>query len=1079
MSSENCRTSTYRLFKAFLLLTVAICMRSYAQTATTTTLTVLAGGNKVSAVSSGTAITLTAMVTASGSSVRQGQVNFCNAGAARCTDINILGTIALNDGTAKLTLRPAPGTYSYKAEFVGTPGAVTSYTASTSIPTALTVTGAYQSTTTIAATGLPGSYTLAASVYGFNKNISAPAPTGAISFIDTTTGNSTLATSALSASSSGPYWITPSVVTAGGETNSIISGDFNNDGNPDFAIGMDYATPPIAVYLGDGHGGFQAEANNSISASGDPVLVTDFNGDGNPDILMSSAPLGPSALTVLLGKGDGTFTTAPDSPIYTNYGAYPIVCTDFNGDGIPDLAVAGGYYLVVLLGKGDGTFTQMPISSSTIAQAELFSGMVTADFNKDGKPDIAITDNTFQQTITLYLGNGDGTFTQGTTINVSDESGGSDVNLTVADFNRDGNLDLATSIYGNPGALAIYLGNGDGTFAPASGSPFSTIEWSNTVKVGDFNGDSIPDIYVTGGTNTQDLAIYLGNGDGSFTLVPAANTPQIPCCFNTTLTDLNNDGVTDIIASSFYDGQAEIYLTSPTLSTATVNNISVSGQSPQQVLASYPGDSTYNASESGTTPLEVQTAAPIFMPASGAIGQTQSITISTTTPGATIYYQTSGAYDIPQWIPYTGPLQFPVQGSIAIQAYAAAPNYGQSQTTTANYTVVPQTTPTLTVTPGSSKITTAQALSLAVVVSSSSGNPIPTGSVILTGGGYTSAAATLSGGSATINIPAGSLTVGNNSLTVSYSPDSASSSIYNSTSKSVSVAVTAPPGFTLSASPASESVAQNASETSAITVTDTGGFSGVVALTVSGLPEGVTASFAAGTAAGTQTLTLTAAGTAHLGGPTTVTITGISGTLSVSTTILLTVTAEPAFGPSGASGSNTAITVAPGVTSGNTSTISLLGINGYSGTVNLSCSISPTAAHDPATCSLSPESVTLSGTTVQTSTLTVTTTAFSAKNQMKKLPWTPASGTILALVLLIGIPRKRRNWLMMLGLALLFASVSAIGCGGGGSKGSSGPAGNNGTSAGVYIVTVTGTGTSSGSLSPITATVGTVTLTVN
>jgi hypothetical protein len=1076
MFSERYRISIYHAFKVILFLTVATCTRSYAQTTTATVLSILTGGSPVSTVSTGTAITLTARVTAAGSAIQQGQVNFCNAAAAHCSDVNILGTAALNAGTATLVLRPGPGAWSYKAEFVGTPDAATAYATSVSTAAALTVTGTYQSAAAITATGAPGNYTLTASLYGFNKNKSAPAPTGTISFIDTTISNSTLATAALSVSPAGPYWFNPADVSVGGETSSIVSGDFNNDGNPDFAIGTGSMTPPIAVYLGDGHGGFQAVANNSITASGDPVLVADFNGDGKPDILLSNAPLGPSALTVLLGNGDGTFTQAPDSPIYTNYGGAPIVCADFNGDGILDLAVAGGYYLVVLLGNGDGTFTQVSINSS-ITQADLFGGMVTGDFNNDGKQDIAIADNTFGQTITLYLGNGDGTFTQGSTINVSNESGGSSVNLAVADFNGDGNLDLVTPIYGDPGSLAIYLGNGHGAFTPANGSPISTIEWTNTVKVGEFNGDGIPDIYVTGGTDTQDLAIYLGNGDGSFTPVPSANTPQVPCCFYTTLADFNNDGVTDIIASSFYDGNADVYLTASTQSTAKASNISVTGQSPQQVLASYPGDSTYNSSKSVTTPLEVKIAAPIFTPASGTIGQTQSITITTATPGAAIYYQTSGAYTIAEWIPYEGPIQIPVQGATTIQAYATELNYGQSPTTTANYTVLPMSTPTLTVTPGSTSITTAQTLSVAVAVSGGSGNPIPTGSVILTGGGYTSAAVTLSGGTATINIPAGSLAVGNDSLTVSYSPDSTSSALYNSTSASASVIVTVASGFTLSASPGSVSVAQNASATSTITVTNVGGFTGTVSLTASGLPSGVTPSFAAGTSAGTQMLILTAASTAAVGGPVTVTVTGTSGALSAATTVSLAVTAERAFGPSGISGSDAAITVEPGATTGNTSTISIAGTNGYSGTVNLSCSVSPTAASDPATCSLSPATITLSGSTAQASTLTVTTTAASsAQNQMKKLLWPPVSGTALALVLLIGVPRKRRRWLTMLGVALLFASMSAIGCGG---NSSGGPVGNPGTPAGTYTVTVTGTGTSSSSSSPVTATVGTVTLTVN
>ena len=323
--------------------------------------------------------------------------------------------------------------------------------------------------------------------------------------------------------------------------------------------------------------------------------------------------------------------------------------------------------------------------------------------------------------------------------------------------------------------------------------------------------------------------------------------------------------------------------------------------------------------------------------------------------------------------------------------------------------------------------------------------------------------------------------VGNDILSVAFSP--ADTTNYTAATASVTLTVNPPPGFALSASATSLSIAQNSNGTSIITVSDVGGFTGAVALAASGLPSGVTASFAAGTAAGTQVLTLSASPTASLGGPATVTVTGTSGALSATTTVLLTVTAEPTFGPSGGTGSDGAITLNPGATTGNTSTISVAGTNGYLGTVNLSCSISPIAANDPATCSLSPASVTLNGNTAQTSTLTVTTTAATTgENEMKKLLWPSAGGTALGLVLLFGVPRRRRNWLTMVGLAVLFTSIGVIGCSGGSGGGGSGGGrggGNTGTSAGIYTVTVTGTGTSGGSSNPVTATVGTVTLTVN
>jgi len=151
-----------------------------------------------------------------------------------------------------------------------------------------------------------------------------------------------------------------------------------------------------------------------------------------------------------------------------------------------------------------------------------------------------------------------------------------------------------------------------------------------------------------------------------------------------------------------------------------------------------------------------------------------------------------------------------------------------------------------------------------------------------------------------------------------------------------------------------------------------------------------------------------------------------------------------------------------------------MGMNGFAGTVNLSCSISPAAASDPATCGFSPTSVTLSGSAAQSSTLTVNTTAPATAENRKKGPFWPsatrtAASTALALMVFFVVPKRRRNWPAMMGLLVLFISMSAVGCGGGGG---SGGGGNPGTSAGTYAITVTGT---SGTT---TVTLGTITLTV-
>lgn len=693
---------------------VAVCPCALAQTVTRTLLNVTSHGSAVVTVSTGSIVTLTASVQAGSAGVGHGQVRFCDATVAYCSDIHLLGAAQLTSaGKAKLSLRPGPGAYSYKAEFLGTPKSAVPYAGSVSALATLKVTGSFPSATTIAQSGSPGNYTLATSVYGFTKSKSAQSPTGTISFLDTTTGESVLKTATLASAGSEPVWVNVANPALGNEPGPVVAGDFNGDGNLDLGAALNSVTNTVGIFLGDGKGNLTQVTSNPITATGSPVLVQDFNGDGIPDLLLSDQ-FGNS-LTVLLGNGDGTFTEAKGSPITTGYGSFPVVTADLNGDGIPDLVVAGGYYLAVLLGNGDGTFTQMPITSSTITNADLFSSMAVGDFNGDGIPDLATIDLS-DETVSIFLGNGDGTFRQGSTITVSPTAAGSPVNLTAADFNGDGSLDLAVPIYGSSGSVVILLGNGDGTFRAAPGSPVAVGAWPNRVAVGDFNGDGIPDLFAGAMTSGTDIFILLGKGDGTFTPASTGST-RLPCCSSTVLGDFNGDGVTDLVSSDFYDGIAQVLLTALKQSVAATTGVSVAGQSPQQVVARYPGDSSYTPSESNSTSLLVQAAAPVFTPAPGLLLTSQLISLASATPGATIYYSASGALQTSGFVPYTGPIAVSSAGSLAMQAYAVSNNYGQSAKSSATYRVVLSTGLTITPNPlafGSDPVRTSATRSITI-----------------------------------------------------------------------------------------------------------------------------------------------------------------------------------------------------------------------------------------------------------------------------------------------------------------------------------------------------------------------------
>jgi hypothetical protein len=528
-----------------------------AATATTTTLAVTSGGSAVTTVASGTVVTLTATVAAGTAPVTLGQVNFCDATAAHCEDIHIVGTAQLTGaGIAVFKFRPGVGSHSYKAVFAGT----NSYSGSASVAAPLTVSGPAKSFTTMTATAGTDSnnYNLSASVIGGGST----SPTGTVSFVDTSNSNAIVGTETLGSGSSALGFLNSADPGTGYYPIAIVVTDFNGDGIPDLAI-ANYQSNTVTVLLGKGDGTFTAAPTLTTGSDPYALAVADFNGDGIPDLAVVNDIGGygsTSNVTVFLGKGDGTFTTVASNPSVGS-GGESIVAGDFNGDGIQDLAVANFYSnsVTILLGNGDGTFTSAPISPPVRNAPH---GMVAADFNGDGKLDLALMDFN-RDTVTVLLGNGDGTFTPAAG---NAATGVYPQSIAVTDFNGDGVPDLAIGSMDHN--VTILLGTGTGTFTAAP-SPGGVVY----VAIGDFNGDGIPDLAGTSGFET---VVFLGNGDGTFSTGPTYNSSHVSAeidfvCLATG--DFNGDGVSDLAEAGLIPpGWAQRAVADPAYSVAEINH---------------------------------------------------------------------------------------------------------------------------------------------------------------------------------------------------------------------------------------------------------------------------------------------------------------------------------------------------------------------------------------------------------------------------------------------------------------------------------------------------------------------------
>ena len=358
---------------------------------------------------------------------------------------------------------------------------------------------------------------------------------------------------------------------------AVAVGDFNADGTPDLAV-TNSGSGDVSILLGNGDGTFQAAVNFDAGMPNPEALATgDFSRDGKVDL----AVFEPGVLSVLLGQGDGSFQAAKTLALPTT--TAKMASADFNLDRKLDLAVSDfdpiNESIDILLGKGDGTFQSA--KQTSVGSRDPFgnASFAAADINGDGKPDLVVSGD---HSINVFLGNGDGTFGQGTSINVPDAllpnnpiypigtlyASFSITDVRTADINGDGRADLVVLAEGfgkvcqsgacigtndRSEAISLFLGNGDGSFQGEQAFAAAVrlvgsdgqLHGSQIVGMllGDFDGDGAIDVVDRRCDSGCTLEAWLGLGNGTFApvlVLPDAGRLQLA-------QDLNGDQLTDLV----------------------------------------------------------------------------------------------------------------------------------------------------------------------------------------------------------------------------------------------------------------------------------------------------------------------------------------------------------------------------------------------------------------------------------------------------------------------------------------------------------------------------------------------------
>lgn len=341
-------------------------------------------------------------------------------------------------------------------------------------------------------------------------------------------------------------------IATGNQPSGLGAADFNGDGFPDLAV-ADRADNDVLVYLGNGNGTFTKFSGAATITGNAPAWVAtgDFNGDGHQDMAVANSA--SNTVAILLGNGDGSFTTG--TPLTTGKKPVAIAVGDLNNDGKADLAVVNENdpSVETFLGNGDGTFKT--VKSYATGTGSTPNQVTIADFNNDGNQDLALAGGG-NNSVEVFLGLGTGKFQ----IAANFAAGTDPTGVAVADFNGDGIKDLAVANNGSS-TVSILLGNGNGTFGTHVDYPTATTPYLAFAV--DMNGDNHADVVVSAASTTADrVSVMLGNGDGTLQTHVDHNSVFKGKATSQALAvgDFNLDNAPDIVTADQLANSVTVYM---------------------------------------------------------------------------------------------------------------------------------------------------------------------------------------------------------------------------------------------------------------------------------------------------------------------------------------------------------------------------------------------------------------------------------------------------------------------------------------------------------------------------------------